>query len=693
MSPRDTLRADLGAHCDGDGVRFAVRAPGAEAVELCLVSREDPREEKRIPLEPRERDVYRGRVPALAPGALYAYRVHGRYAPRDGLRFNPAKRLVDPAARAIAGDLVWHADQLGYLRSDGPDSDRPDPVDSGHSVPPAIVIDERFDWAGDVSPRVPLADTLIYECHVKGLTIMHPDVPEMERGRYLGLAAEPVIAHLRGLGVTAVELLPVQHRFDERHLVERGLTNYWGYSPIGYAAPDPRFASAADGAQVSELKTAIKRLHVAGIEVILDVVFNHSGEGDHRGPTLSLKGFGNAAYYDLDPQRPERYRDFSGCGASLRTEHDAVRELVLESLRRWVLEYHVDGFRFDLAAALARERGEIVADLGILKAIGEDPTIASVKLIAEPWDAVGGSLLGRLPRVWSEWNGEYRDVLRRVWRAEGDRRGLLGGLASAIAGSSEVYARAGRGPTASVNFVATHDGPTLADLTTYARKHNEINGEDNRDGPAESFASNWGTEGATSDASIVRARALAQRNLLATVALSLGVPMLQHGDELGRSQLGLDNGYCQDNELSWVDWRLLRGDNELLGFARRAFAVRRSLRTFRRTAHFTGAPDAGGRRDLVWHHSTGREMTPADWEAVDADAVAGLYDGADVGDGWLLLLLNIGAGPRRFSLPANGPWTLRLATADLEWAGESAATVAGRSLALLQSASVAVGLR
>ena len=681
MSAKHDAPAALGAHYDGAGVSFAVRAPGADAVELCIVSPNDHREEQRIALARCDGELYATHVAGLAPGTLYAYRVHGPYAPPSGARFNPAKRLIDPYARAIAAPLAWHTDQCGYLRSEGPDGDKPDPVDSAHVVPPAVVCDERFDWSGDVAPRTPLADTLIYECHVKGLTIAHPDVSPELRGRYLGLCSEPILAHLRTLGVTAVELLPLQHKLDERHLIERGFTNYWGYSPIGWSAPDPRFATASDGVQATELKAAIKRLHAAGIEVLLDVVFNHSGEGDHRGPTVSLRGFGNAAYYDLEPDHLDRYRDFSGCGSTLRMEHPVVRELILESLRRWVLEYHVDGFRFDLAAALAREYGRIAPDLGVLTAIAADPVLASVKLIAEPWDAAGGSVLGRLPAPWVEWNGEYRDAIRRAWREEGPRHGVVGKLAGGLAGSSDIYAPRGRGPTASVSFAASHDGPTLADLTSYARKHNQVNGEGNRDGPAESFASNWGVEGPTPDPAIVAARQRARRNMIATVALSLGVPMLQHGDELGRSQLGLDNGYCQDNERTWVDWRRSSDAADLLELARGAFAVRRSFATFRRTTHFTGA-SIDGRRDLVWYRPDGAEMKPDDW--AEATAVAALYDARACGDGRLLLLVNTAAEPRTFVLPSMR-WALVLATAAVDESVVLRATLEQQSLALMHA--------
>jgi glycogen operon protein len=503
----------------------------------------------------------------------------------------------------------------------------------------------------------------------------------------LGLSSDPVLEHLAGLGVTAIELLPVQQKCDEAHLVARGLTNYWGYSPIAWAAPDPRFATGCDGVQVDELKTAIRRIHAAGIEVILDVVFNHSCEGDHRGPTLSLRGLDNVAYYSLEPRYLDRYRDFAGCGNTLRMEHPAVRGLIFDSLRSWVREYHVDGFRFDLAAALARENGRLKPDGGLLAAMREDPVLGRVKLIAEPWDAAGGSLLGRLPVGWCEWNGEYRDSVRRFWRGDA---GELGRFTSALTGSSPTYAPSGRGAEASVNFVACHDGPTLADLTSYERKHNDANGESNRDGPAESFACNWGVEGGTSDERVSSERRRARRNLLATLALSLGVPMVQHGDELGRTQRGLDNGYCQDNPTTWVDWTIDGDAKEILRFARRAFALRRGLATFRRSSHFTGRAGLESGRDLVWLHPSGREMTVEDWHDPTARAVAARYDTTASGGERLLLLVNAGDAPVAFTLDAGegtaGTWRVLLTTFDdaNENAPGAMVMVAPRSLILLE---------
>ena len=657
--------APLGATFDGRGVNFAVRSGSAEVIELCLVSREDPRAEHRIELAGRTGDVHHGYVAGLAPGTLYALRARGRYAPREGFRFNHAKRLVDPYARALAGEVRWHPEQRGYRGVTSEDEARPDATDSGGSVPPAIVVASDFDWGDDAPPRVPLAESIIYECHVKGMTALHPAVPAPLRGTYLGLASQPVLEHLRSLGVTAIELLPVQQKCDEAHLVQRGLTNYWGYSPIAWAAPDPRFATGSDGQQVDELKTAVRHIHAAGMEVILDVVFNHSCEGDHRGPTLSLRGLDNLAYYSLEPHRLDRYRDYSGCGNTLRMDHPAVRDLIFDSLRAWVNEYHIDGFRFDLAAALAREGGHLRPDAGLLAAMREDAVLRHVKLIAEPWDAAGGSLLGRLPAGWCEWNGEYRDSVRRFWRGDG---GELGRFASALAGSSPIYAPSGRGPEASINFVACHDGPTLADLTTYERKHNEANGEHNRDGPSESFACNWGVEGETADPRISAARRRARRNFIATLACSLGVPMVQHGDELGRTQKGLDNGYCQDNPTTWVDWTLDDNALDLLRFVRRAFAVRQRMAVFRRASHFTGRPEEGSAPDLVWLHPSGHEMTVSDWHAPEARAVAARYDAGDAGGECLLLLLNGSDAPVSFKLAAGDRaahgWHIVLSTLD-----------------------------
>ena len=654
----------LGATFDGHGVNFAVRS-AADEVDLCVVSPDDHRSEERITLPGYTEGVHHGYVVGLAAGALYAYRARGRYAPREGLRFNYSKRLVDPYARALVGEVRSHRDQHGYDIASGADGEQPDVIDSAGVVPPAIVVVPDFAWGDDTPPAVPLGESFIYECHVKGLTALHPGIPVDLRGTYLGLASEPALEHFRRLGVTAIELLPVQQKCDEAHLVARGLTNYWGYNPIAWAAPDPRFATRGDGAQVDELKTAIRRIHAAGIEVILDVVFNHSCEGDHRGPTLSLRGLDNAVYYALEPKRLDRYRDFTGCGNTLRMEHPAVRQLIFDSLRTWVTEYHVDGFRFDLAAALARDDGRLVADGGMLALMREDPVIGGVKLIAEPWDAAGGSLLGRLPAGWCEWNGEYRDSVRRFWRGDA---GELGRVASAIAGSSPIFVPSARGPDASINFVTCHDGPTLADLTAYERKHNEVNGEDNRDGPSENFACNWGAEGATTDPRITAARRRARRNLLATLALSLGVPMLQHGDELGRTQRGLDNGYCQDSPMTWVDWTSDLDAADALRFARRAFEVRRQLEILRRAGHFTGLDDGSGRRDLVWLHPSGREMTVADWGSPDAHAVAAWYGSPESDARDVLMILNASEAPVAFSAhtfaPLNSKWCVLLMTCD-----------------------------
>jgi glycogen operon protein len=668
-------------------VNFAVRSEDAEAIDVCLVSAEDHRSEHRIELSARTGEVHHGYVGGLGPGTLYALRARGRYAPREGLRFNYAKRLVDPYARALAGEVRWQRQQLGYRAGAVGEDDAPDAADSAESVPPAIVVQPEFAWGDDAPPSVPLVESLIYECHVKGLTALHPGVPPQLRGTYLGLSSDPVLEHLASLGVTAIELLPVQQKCDESHLVARGLTNYWGYSPIAWAAPDPRFATAWDGVQVDELKTAIRRIHAAGIEVILDVVFNHSCEGDHRGPTLSLRGLDNVAYYSLEPRHLDRYRDFTGCGNTLRMEHPAVQDLIFDSLRSWVREYHVDGFRFDLAAALAREDGRLNPDGGLLAAMREDPVLGRVKLIAEPWDAAGGSLLGRLPVGWCEWNGEYRDSVRRFWRGDA---GELGRFTGALAGSSPIYAPSGRGAEASVNFVACHDGPTLADLTSYERKHNDANGESNRDGPAESFACNWGVEGETSDERISSERRRARRNLLATLALSLGVPMVQHGDELGRTQRGLDNGYCQDNPTTWVDWTIDGDAKDILRFARHAFALRRSLATFRRRSHFTGRAGPESVRDLVWLHPSGREMTVDDWHDPTARAVAACYDTTASGGECLLLLVNAGDAPVGFTLDAGngtaGTWRVLLTTFDDadEIAAGATVMAAPRSLILLE---------
>ena len=665
----------LGAHWDGAGVNFALYAEHATAVELCLFEGPDGAQEtQRLVLPERTDFVWHGYVPELRPGQLYGYRVHGPYAPGQGHRFNPAKLLIDPYARAIAGAVRWHDAQLGYaiLQPDG----RPAPstVDSAPFVPKCIVASDAFPWGDDRAPRTPLDHTVIYECHVKGMTMRHPGVPEDLRGTYLGLASPPILEHLLALGVTAVELLPVHHVAGERALAERGLVNYWGYNTIGFFAPDERFARGHLGDQVTEFKAMVKRFHRAGIEVLLDVVYNHTGEGNHLGPTLSLRGIDNAVYYRLALDDPATYVDCTGVGNTLNMAHPRAVQLVVDSLRYWVSEMHVDGFRFDLASTLGREDQGFDRRAAFFQILAHDPVLSQVKLIAEPWDVgYGGYQTGNFPHGWSEWNDKYRDTMRRFWRGDD---GVVPELASRLSGSSDLLQGADRTPLASINFVTCHDGFTLHDLVSYEVKHNEANGEGNRDGNDYNLSSNWGVEGPTEQPSVVRLRARLARNFLATLLFSQGVPMLSHGDEIGRTQGGNNNAYCQDSLLSWLDWQLDAERRDLLAFTRSAVALFHAHPALRRRRFFSGAPiHPGGPRDIVWLRADGHEMQDADWgnasnhvlgmlvhtEARDA---IGVPDEGLAGED-LLFILNGGVRSRAFALPAMpgaGRWRELLST-------------------------------
>jgi glycogen operon protein len=668
--------APLGARfrCDedGPGVDFAVFSEHATRIEVCLFDAPGvAAESARVALPERSGDVWHGRLLGLRPGQLYGLRAHGPWAPEAGHRFNPARLLVDPYARALSGPVVWN-DALRGAAPGRPDA--PDPLDTARWMPRGVVLDDGFDWEDDAPPRTPWSRTVLYEAHVKGLTVRHPGVPEADRGRYLGLAAEPVVAHLLDLGVTAVELLPVQHHAIDAHLAQLGLPNYWGYMTLGFFAPDSRYASGALGEQVREFREMVKRLHRAGLEVILDVVYNHTPEGGPDGPVLSLRGLDGASYYRRRPDAPGEYLDFTGCGNSLDTRHPRVLQLVLDSLRYWVAEMHVDGFRFDLAPVLARDGPghEFTPSARFFEIVRQDPVLSRAKLIAEPWDlGPGGWQLGRFPAGWAEWNDRYRDAVRRFWRGD---EGQLPELASRIAGSSDFFGAGGRTPQASVNFVAAHDGMTLHDLVTYARKHNEANGEGNRDGGHDE-SHNWGVEGESASARVRKLRARAVRNLLATLALSQGVPMLSHGDELGRTQRGNNNAYCQDDERTWVDWE--GADCALLAFARRVLALRRDNAVFRRRRFFRGEPLGPGRPpDVAWLRADGAPMEPADWHAPGRRELA-LWIPAEAADpadergrpqvaADALVLLNGGPRTHAFTLPQPtraGLWRERLNTA------------------------------
>jgi isoamylase len=654
----------LGAVWDGQGVNFALFSAHAEKVELCLFDPSNPNKQTaRVTLPERTNSVYHGYLPDVRPGALYGYRVHGPYAPESGHRFNPHKLLIDPYARALAGRVVWDDSILGFTRDALAEELPFSTSDSKGHVPKCLVLDRPFSWGDDRPPKTPWSRTVIYECHVKGMTALHPRVPEHLRGTYLGLASEPILEHLQSLGITAVNLLPVHQVVVEKHLVEHGLTNYWGYNSIAYFAPDCRFATGSDGRQVDEFKTMVKAFHQAGIEVILDVVYNHTGEGNHHGPTLSFRGIDNASYYRLDPSDRRYYLDFTGCGNTVNVFHPRVLQLVLDSLRYWVQEMHVDGFRFDLAVTLGRRVHEFDGFGRFFATVQQDPVLAGVKLIAEPWDlGPDGFRLGGFASPWAEWNSRYRDSVRRFWRGDA---GEVPELASRLSGSSDLFALSGRGPHASINYVTCHDGYTLHDLVTYAQKYNVVNGESNADGITENFSCNWGIEGETDSIEVNRLRQRIKKSMIATLAFSQGVPMLSHGDEMGRTQRGNNNAYCHDNEITWVDWDVTDERRSLLEFTRRVLAICRSNPLFRRRRFFAGDPVSDdGAKDVTWLHPKGREMTQEDW--LDrSNHVLGVHIHGEASDEFdeqgqlnrgetLLLLLNGGDRACRFVLP-NAP--------------------------------------
>ncbi|MBC7794977.1 MAG: glycogen debranching protein GlgX [Clostridia bacterium] len=668
----------LGATWTGEGVNFAVFSEHATSVQLELYDEAYSAQATGTVKLTRERpgNVWHTFLPDARPGQLYAYRVDGPYEPSAGHRFNKHKLLIDPYAKAISGAVRWSDALFGYTVG-APDGDLSfDTRDSAACLPKCIVVDTTFPWGDDRSPRTPWEHTVIYEASVKGLTMLHPKVAEHLRGTYLGVAAAPVTEHLNALGVTAIELLPVHHMVPERPLVERGLTNYWGYNTIGFFAPDARFAQNSDGAQVLEFKAMVKALHRAGIEVILDVVYNHTAEQNHTGPTLSLRGFGNKAYYRLSDNDRRFHEDFTGCGNTLDTRHPRGLQLVLDSLRYWVTEMHVDGFRFDLAPALAREPLDFNRDGKFFSVVQQDPVLSQVKLIAEPWDlGPHGYQVGAFPASWTEWNGRYRDALRSFWRGD---RGKIPELASRISGNSDIYGHGGVVPT-SVNFITAHDGYTLADLVSYEQKHNQANGEENRDGTDNNVSRNWGVEGPSTDPVIIATRLRMLRNFIASLALSQGVPMLVAGDEMGRTQAGNNNAYCQDNALSWIDWRLADTHTTLLSFAQKAFAVRRANPVLRRRSFFTGITVTQGVKDVTWLRADGREMGDSDWGdekrqllgmLIAGDATDEVDDhGAPVLGNTLLVLMNAGSQSRSFRLPRipqAGIWRSEINTAHVE---------------------------
>ncbi|HEX7966714.1 MAG TPA: glycogen debranching protein GlgX [Stellaceae bacterium] len=614
----------LGATWDGKGVNFALFSENAEAVELCLFDATGHHEVARIRLPEYTDQVWHGYLPDARPNLLYGYRVHGPYRPQDGHRFNPNKLLLDPYAKALHGTIRWSDAHFGY-RVGSPREDLSfDRRDNARLMPKCRVVDTAFTWDEDRRLHTPWEETIILELHVRGMTMRHPGIDPSRRGTFAGLASPPVIDYLVQLGVTAVELLPVQTFVDDRHLVQSGLANYWGYNTIGFFAPDPRFLS---NGVISDVKTAVKRLHDAGIEVILDVVYNHTGEGNHMGPTLCFRGIDNASYYRLEPDK-RFYTDYTGTGNTVNLDHPRVLQLVMDSLRYWVSEMHVDGFRFDLAPTLGRWHGEYRRDSPFFCAVGQDPVLSQVKLLAEPWDVgPNGYQLGNFPPGWAEWNAQYRDTVRRFWKGD---QGVIADLASRLTGSSDIFGYKGRRPWASVNFVTAHDGFTLNDLVSYNDKHNEANAENNRDGHNANYSWNSGAEGGTNDPEIIALRDQQKRNFMATLLVSLGTPMLLAGDEIGRTQQGNNNAYAQDNEISWIDWEGIRAEDERLReFVRYLVNLRRRHRVFSRPRFFRGeAVSEAGLKDITWLTPDGREATVEDWNNPTAHCFGYVLGGA-----------------------------------------------------------------
>ncbi len=638
-------------------MNFAIFSEHAEKVDLCLFDTSGKREVHRISLAEQTDQVWHCYLPEARPGLLYGFRVYGPYDPAKGFRFNHHKLLLDPYAKQVQGHLEWSDSHFGY-RIGNPKEDLSfDRRDNASGVPKGMVIDPAFTWGSDRPPAIPWHKSVIYEVHVKGFTIRHPDVLEALRGTYAGLATAPVIDYFTRLGITAVELMPVHRFIDDRRLVERGLHNYWGYNTIGFFAPEHRYSASGTA---KEFKTMVKTLHSAGIEVILDVVYNHTAEGNQMGPTLSFRGIDNSVYYRLLGDDPRFYMDYTGTGNTLNMRHPRVLQPIKESLRYWVQQMHVHGFRFDLAATLARELHEVDKLGAFLDIIHQDPVLSQVKLIAEPWDlGEGGYQVGKFPVGWAEWNDRYRDAVRAYWKGDG---GLIGELAYRITGSSDLYARSGRRPYASINFVTAHDGFTLQDLVSYNDKHNEANGEDNRDGNNNNLSWNCGVEGPTDDPAIKALRARQKRNFLATLFLSQGVPMMLAGDAIGHSQQGNNNAYCQDNEISWINWDPEVADLELLEFARKAIAIRKEHPVFHRRTFFQGRSIKGvGVKDILWLRPDGKEMTDEEWGQASARCLGvllageGLKEtderGQPLGDQSFLMLMNSGHEPAQFALP------------------------------------------
>jgi isoamylase len=696
----------LGASWDGVGTNFSLFSEVAERVELCLF--DDDGLESRIDLPEVDAFVWHAYLPGVMPGQRYGYRVHGPYDPAAGHRCNPSKLLLDPYSKAVEGGVVWNPALFSYHFTD---PDRINTDDSGPYMPKSVVINPFFDWGDDRPPRTPYHETVIYEAHVRGLTMRHPEVPDELRGTYAALGHPAVIDHLLSLGVTAVELMPVHQFVSEHALVARGLTNYWGYNTICYLAPHNAYCSSGDrGQQVLEFKAMVKALHAAGIEVILDVVYNHTAEGDHMGPTLSFRGIDNNAYYRVRDSDRRYYLDYTGCGNSLNVRSPHALQLIMDSLRYWVLEMHVDGFRFDLAAALARELHDVDRLSAFFDLIQQDPVISQVKLIAEPWDVgPGGYQVGNFPPLWTEWNGKYRDTVRDFWRGSSS---TMPEFASRLTGSSDLYETSGRRPVASINFVTAHDGFTLTDLVSYNHKHNLENGEDNNDGSDDNRSWNCGAEGPVDDPAINRLRERQRRNFLTTLFVSQGVPMLLAGDEFGRTQRGNNNAYCQDNAISWVDWSLATTESALLDFVRELSRLRRDHPVFRRRRFFLGRTGGDGKGDIIWLTPSGREMSDADWRLGYAKSLAVYLNGdaitepgprgEKITDDSFLLLINAHYEDMVFTLPQaeyGAKWQVVLDTADEEprsspYRGETRPAgaqvpVTARSIQILRAGSAA----
>jgi glycogen operon protein len=665
-SLRPGRSSPLGATYDGQGVNFAVFSERATRVELCLFDPAEPtREIRRFDLPDKVHHVWRGYLPGLQPGALYGFRMHGPFEPAQGLVFNPAKLLLDPYARAVSGKLNWNHPALrDQKKGEGLEGQTPTPDsrDDGPAKPKSVVVNDSFDWGNDARPLTPWHRTVVYELHVKGFTRRNPAVPAELRGTYAGLTTPAAIDHLRKLGITAVELLPIHEAVDEGPLVRRGLINYWGYSTIGFFAPEQRYSSKGSiGGQVTDFKAMVKAFHRNGIEVILDVVYNHTGEGNQGGPTLCFKGLDNRAYYRLNPEDPRHYVDFTGTGNTWNVLHPQSLKLIADSMRYWAEEMHVDGFRLDLATTLGRGARDFDPRAAFFQIVHQDPVLSKLKLIAEPWDiAEGGYQVANFPVLWAEWNGKYRDVIRRYWKGEKDSVAELG---YRLTGSSDLYELSGRGPWASINYVTVHDGFTLHDLVSYDEKHNEANGEGNQDGSNENHSWNFGHEGPTEDPKIIAIREQQKRNLLATLMLSQGVPMLCAGDEIGRTQRGNNNAYCQDNEISWLDWELDENRRATLEFTAKMIRFRMEQPVLQRRQFFHGAHIWNSDfKDLAWFRPDGEEMTLEDWRDPAISALGFLIGGDAIpardpegnrllGD-TLLILVNPRAEPMDFTLPA-----------------------------------------